>query len=75
MRREAAKDRPDCAHLRFQLLRHTAVCEMADAGVSVPQIASVTGHTLQSVYSILSRYHRATAAQAEAAFKKRLRLE
>ncbi|HBY44263.1 MULTISPECIES: tyrosine-type recombinase/integrase [Alphaproteobacteria] len=37
-------------------LRHSAVCRMERAGVSLIQIASVTGHKLARVHSIIARY-------------------
>ncbi|WP_341020786.1 hypothetical protein [Brevundimonas diminuta] len=37
-------------------LRHSAVCRMERAGVSLLEIASVTGHRLAHVHSIIARY-------------------
>lgn len=42
--------------LRFMHLRHTAVVEMARAGCEVPEIASITGHSLRGVTKILEHY-------------------
>lgn len=58
--------------LQFQWLRHTAVVGLQDAGATVPEIASITGHTLQSVTQILERYGRRTRKQAENALRKRM---
>lgn len=58
--------------LQFQWLRHTAVVGLQDAGATVPEIASITGHTLQSVTQILERYGRRTRRQAENALRKRM---
>ena len=54
-------------HLHFHDLRGTAVTMLADAGVTVPQICAVTGHTLQSATRILERYLARTAAMSKAA--------
>lgn len=43
-------------HLLLRALRHTAVCSMVVAECTVPEIASVTGHELESVHRILKRY-------------------
>jgi hypothetical protein len=58
--------------LDFQHLRHTAVTELANAGCSVPEIASITGHELDTVHSILKRYLVMTSALADSASMKRL---
>lgn len=43
------------SRLRFNDLRGTAVTLLAEAGATVPQIASITGHTLESVTRILEK--------------------
>lgn len=53
--------------LRFNDLRGTAVTLLAEAGATVPQIASITGHTLESVTRILERYLARTKALSDAA--------
>lgn len=53
--------------LRFNDLRGTAVTLLSVAGATVPQIASITGHTLESVTRILERYLARTRALSEAA--------
>jgi integrase len=58
--------------LQFQWLRHTAVVLLEEAGCTVPEIASISGHTLGSVTQILERYGRRTRKQAQNAFRKRL---
>lgn len=70
--REAA-ELPD--ELQFMHLRHTAIVELEDAGATIPEIASISGHTLQSITSILERYGRRTRRQAENAITKRLARE
>ena len=54
------------------MLRHTTVTAMADAGCELPEIGAVSGHTLQSLTTILQRYLKPTTTQAENAFAKRL---
>ncbi len=56
--------------LHFNDLRGTAVVNLADAGCTVPEIASITGHSLKSVNSILEKYWTRTRAQAENAVAK-----
>ncbi|MGD9738539.1 MAG: tyrosine-type recombinase/integrase [Bauldia sp.] len=53
--------------LRFHDLRGTAVTLLALAGVSVPQIVAITGHTLQSANRILEKYLARTRQLAEVA--------
>lgn len=53
--------------LHFNDLRGTAVTLLAEAKCSVPMIASITGHTLQSATRILEKYLARTAALSEAA--------
>jgi integrase len=43
--------------LRFNDLRGTAVTRLALVGCSEPQIASITGHSLRDVRSILDRHY------------------
>lgn len=43
-------------YLVLRQLRHSCIVQLARAGCTVPEIASVTGHTLSSVHSILSTY-------------------
>lgn len=60
------------AELLFMHLRHTAVTELAIAGVEVPGIAAITGHTIKSVETILERYLVRTSEAAAAATDKRM---
>ena len=61
--------------LKLRSLRHSAVLNFARAGCTIPQIASVTGHSLVTVHTILERYlprdpvlaAQALALRAEAA--------
>ena len=54
----------------FNDLRGTAVTRLAEAGCTVPEIASITGHTLRSATTILERYRARTRKQASAAIQK-----
>jgi integrase len=56
--------------LHFHDLRGTAVTMLAQAGCTVPEIASITGHSLKSVYSILEKYMSRTEALAKSAMTK-----
>jgi integrase len=58
--------------LKFMHLRHTAVTRLYEAGCSIEQIATITGHTLKSVETIIERYLVRTSKVAEAAFRQRL---
>jgi integrase len=56
--------------LTFHDLRGTAVTRLAEAGCTVPEIASITGHTLRSATTILRAYRARTSKQASAAIEK-----
>lgn len=56
-------------HLVLRALRHSCVVQLARAGCTVPQIASVTGHAPATAASILAKYlpqDSELAAQAQA---------
>jgi integrase len=53
--------------LRFMDLRRTAVVRLGEAGCSVPEIAAVTGHTIDRTARILEVYLPRTAPMARAA--------
>lgn len=53
--------------LQFRDLRGTAVTLMSEAGMTIPQIVSITGHTFQSANRILQHYASRTKALAQAA--------
>jgi hypothetical protein len=55
------------SHLHFNDLRGTAVTLLAEAGATVPQIVSITGHKIQSATRILERYLSITPALSKAA--------
>jgi len=56
--------------LHFHDLRGTAVTMLSEAGCSVPEIASITGHSLKSVYTILEKYLSRTKSLARSAMTK-----
>lgn len=67
---------PSCQNLRWMELRHTAVTALKAAGLDALAIASITGHTAQSVQAILDRHYLVrTTEAAEQAFKARLAKE
>jgi integrase len=53
--------------LRFMDLRRTAVVRLGEAGCSIPEIAAVTGHTIDRTARILEVYLPRTAPMARAA--------
>lgn len=66
--RDAGLDPDDVSErLHFHDLRGTAVTLLAEAGATVPQIAAITGHTLESVTRILEKYLARTKELSEAA--------
>ena len=56
--------------LHFNDLRGTAVTMLAEAGCTIPEIASITGHSLRSATRILEVYLSRTKALATAAIVK-----
>lgn len=56
--------------LHYNDLRGTAVTMLAEAGATVPEIASITGHTMKSVHTILEKYMARTPALSKAAIIK-----
>lgn len=56
--------------LHFHDLRGTAVTMLAEAGCSVPEIASITGHSFESATKILETYLSRTRHLASAAIIK-----
>lgn len=56
--------------LHFNDLRGTAITLLAEAGCTVPEIVSITGHTLQSATRILERYLARTKTISDAAILK-----
>lgn len=56
--------------LNFHDLRGTAVTMLSEAGCTVPEIASITGHSMRNVNDILSKYLAMTRTLAENAIAK-----
>lgn len=61
----------DWREVRFQDLRDTCVTALWDAGCSVEEICSVTGHTPKQIDTILRHYLKMTGRLARKAFSKR----
>lgn len=55
---------------RFQDLRRTAVVRLAEAGCTVPEVASITGHSMDTCHRIIERYLPRTRRLAAAAIAK-----
>jgi integrase len=53
--------------LHFHDLRGTAVTLLSESGCTPQQIATITGHSLKTVYRILERYLARTRGLAEQA--------
>lgn len=56
--------------LRFQDLRGTSITMLSEAGASIPEIAAITGHKLQSVSTILETYLSRTRHLSDSAIVK-----
>jgi integrase len=56
--------------LTFNDLRGSAVVRLAEAGCTVPEIASITGHSIRSAHGIIDRYLPRTRELALAAVAK-----
>jgi integrase len=57
-------------HLQLRDLRRTAATKLAEAGCTTPQIASITGHSIERCQRILDTYVVKTRATAKAAIEK-----
>ncbi len=55
------------SHLHFNDIRGTAITLLAESGATIPQIVSITGHTMHSATRILERYLSMTKALSKAA--------
>jgi len=56
--------------LHFHDIRGTTVTMLAEAGCTLPEIVSITGHTLRRVQDILDKYLARTSKPAESAIAK-----
>jgi integrase len=71
-----ARDAAGIVDRTFHDLRRTAVTEMFIAGCTVGEIATITGHSLNTVQRILDKhYFHRDLALAESAMRKRVKLE
>lgn len=70
VRAAAAKVCPTLTDFHDQDLRDTAVTWMALAGATIPEIASVTGHSAETVHAILKHYLAQHPEMADNAIKK-----
>ena len=71
-----ARDSAGIVDRTFHDLRRTAVTEMFIAGCSVGEIATITGHSLNTVQQILDKhYFHRDLALAESAMRKRVKLQ
>lgn len=75
IRDAGAKDEPSLAGMIFKNLRHTAVTRLAEAECTIPEIASITGHSLETVEVILDTYLIRTRKMAGNALRKRAAAE
>jgi integrase len=55
---------------RDQDLRDTAVTWLARAGATLPEIASITGHSLRSIHQVLQHYLAITPELSDSAIAK-----
>jgi len=62
-------------HLQLRDLRRTAATTLAEAGCTIPEIASITGHSIEKCQRILDTYVVKTKATAKAAIEKLERLD
>jgi len=67
---QEASQQANILDLHFHDLRGTAITMLAEAGATVPEIASATGHSLQHVTRILEVYLARTRPLADGAIAK-----
>lgn len=73
--RDAAWVDRHLGELTYMRLRHTVVTMLYRAGATIPEIASITGHTIGSVTGIIERYGQRDAITAGNAMQKRIERE
>ena len=66
----AIRGRAGLDHLQARDLRRTAMVRLAEAGCTVPEIASISGHSIDRTERILEVYLPRTRAMASAAIAK-----
>ena len=64
------RDRAGLDHLQARDLRRTAMVRLAEAGCTIPEIAAISGHTIDTTMRILEVYLPRTRAMASAAIAK-----
>lgn len=57
--------------LLLRHLRHSVVVQLSRAGCTIPEIASITGHTIKNVHSILQKYLPRDTKLAQKAMNRR----
>jgi integrase len=67
---EASSKAAGIIDLHFHDIRGTTVTMLAEAGCTLPEIVSITGHSLRSAQDILERYLARTSRLAESAIAK-----
>lgn len=70
VRAEAAKEMPSIAGKQFLDLRDTGITRLALAGCTVPEIRSISGHTLKTIHEVLRHYLALDDRMADAAIAK-----
>ncbi|HEX3664826.1 MAG TPA: tyrosine-type recombinase/integrase [Rhizomicrobium sp.] len=70
MKASGLYDKDPQERLHLADLRGTAVTLLAEAGCTVPEIVSITGHTMKSANAILEKYLARTKAISDAAMLK-----
>lgn len=70
VRAEAAKAMPEIASKLFLDLRDTAVTRLALADCTVPEIRAITGHSMETIHSVLVHYLALDDRMATAAIAK-----
>jgi integrase len=66
----AALKAPTITDLNFHDLRGTAITRLAEAGCTIPEIVSITGHSLKTASKILEIYLSRTRELADSAIDK-----
>lgn len=70
LRRAAAETMPSLKTLRDQDLRDTAVTWLSNAGCTIPEICSITGHSFQTANEVMKHYLSVNDELADSAMAK-----
>ncbi|WP_191061041.1 tyrosine-type recombinase/integrase [Geminicoccus harenae] len=65
-----AQSKAGVTGVAFIDLRRTSVCMLAEAGCTIPEIASITGHSITETQRIIDVYLKPTKKLADAAIRK-----